>query len=1033
VTVHTVGPLPGGSEAWWILQHGTGRWLVLAPTEEAAGLLFDDYQALEHWRSPDTPSRGGFFSEDNDERLTALSQWARGELAVLFAPREAVDIPLQAPDQFAAQHRHLRLGDRVNRDDFFAHLLSHGYERVETVEQPGEVAVRGEVLDLWSPGWDEPRRFLWPFDQVESIRKIDLSTQRSTDLVTPVDVRPARLSADVPPSAHTLLDYLGPDGTLFESHPNQEKPVSWTGARAVCDPLAGPDQPPLFAPPPVLAGHMSLLAKEVRGWIDKNWSVLIFCHNPGEQERVEELILEQDRSLARAFEQKRIDLPLGSLARGFLDLEQKRAVLANGELFGRTRRRLRLPKFTGGTALQGVAELKKGDYVVHEQYGVGRFMALERKTAGGMEADYLRLEYRGGDRLFVPLFEFRQVRKFIGTEGKRPVLSSLDTGTWDQTRAEVEQAVAELAKELLARAAQRSQSAGFSFPEDTHLEKEFGASFLYDLTPDQARAIEETKRDMMSPIPMDRLVCGDVGYGKTEVAMRAAFKAVCAGKQVALLVPTTILAEQHGRNFKDRFADYPVRVAILSRFSKPADVKTAIDEIRRGVIDIVVGTHRLLSADVSFKDLGLVIIDEEHRFGVKQKEKIRAFRDVVDVLALSATPIPRTMGQALGGIKGLSVIESPPEGRLPIGTHVGPFDPRMVMAAVEQELRRGGQVFYVHNRVKSIEKRRQWLLDSLQDHGITAKIALAHGQMSGTELEKVMWDFLHRRYDILLATSIIESGLDIPTVNTLVVEEAEDFGLAQLYQLRGRVGRERMKAYCFLFYSEGSALSEEAEKRLSALKEFASLGSGFKLAMRDMEIRGAGNLLGPQQHGYVNAVGLDLYGQLLTEEIEKQKSGHASPTSPRATDPAIELPVSAYLPDTLLPSESDRVLFYKRLLDAPPEELDRLAAELEDRCGRLPEPALRLFDVARLRHAAQDHRVVHVGVIKDGLEIRFSKDAVIAPETIMALASAHGSRFSFLPGPPFGMRFDEPLPDDLVAWATSFLNALSLDVPAQVG
>lgn len=1033
MTVQAVGPLPGGSEAWWILHHGAGRWLVLAPTEEAAGLLFDDYQALEHWRSPGTPSRGGFFSEDNDERLTALSQWARGNIAVLFAPRDAVEVPLEAPADFSAHHRRVRLGDRINRDDFFAHLLSHGYERVETVEQPGEVAVRGEVLDLWSPGWEGPLRFLWPFDHVEAIRKIDLSTQRSTDLVTDVEIRPARLPANPAEKNHTLLDYLGADGTLFESRPSLDRPVRWDGPRIVCDPLAGPGHPLNFSPAPAIAGHMSLLAKEVRGWIDGGWTVLIFCHNPGEQERVEELILEQDRSLARAFEQKRIDLPLGSLTRGFLDNDQRRAVLANGELFGRTRRRLRLPKFTGGPALQGVAELKKGDYVVHEQYGIGRFMALERKTAGGMEADYLRLEYRGGDRLFVPLFEFRQVRKFIGTEGKRPVLSSLDTGTWDQTRAQVEQAVAELARELLARAAQRSRSAGFAFPEDTHLEKEFGASFLYDLTPDQARAIEETKQDMMRPVPMDRLVCGDVGYGKTEVAMRAAFKAICAGKQVALLVPTTILAEQHGRNFKDRFADYPVRVAVLSRFTKPADLKTAVDEIRRGAVDIVVGTHRLLSPDISFKDLGLVIIDEEHRFGVKQKEKIRAFRDVVDVLALSATPIPRTMGQALGGIKGLSVIETPPEGRLPIGTHVGPFDRRVVMAAVEQELRRGGQVFYVHNRVQSIEKRRQWLLDSLQDHGITAKIALAHGQMSGTELEKVMWDFLHRRYDILLATSIIESGLDIPTVNTLVVEEAEDFGLAQLYQLRGRVGRERMKAYCFLFYSEGAALSEEAEKRLSALQEFASLGSGFKLAMRDMEIRGAGNLLGPQQHGYVNAVGLDLYGQLLTEEIEKQKSGHTGPSSPRTTDPAIELPVSAYLPDTLLPSESDRVLFYKRLLDAPPGELDRLAAELEDRCGRLPEPALRLFDVARLRHAAQNRRVVHLGLVKNGLEIRFSKEAVIAPETIMRLASDHGTRFSFLPGPPFGMRFEEPLPDDLVAWATSFLSALSLDAPAQEG
>jgi transcription-repair coupling factor (superfamily II helicase) len=1026
----SIGPLPGGAEAWWILQHAPGRILVLTPTEETAGALFDDYQALERWQTPDSSSRAAFFSEDDEERLTALSLWVRGTAKVLFAARDSTTVSLSPLADFSAHHRTITLGAKLNREDFFAHLLTHGYERVDTVERAGEVAVRGEVMDLWSPGWEGPLRTLWPFDQIESIRKIDLTTQRSTDLVTHIEVRPASLTDQnpSPPPASTLLDYLGPEGTLFESRPSRDHPIAWGGTRIVHDPLASLDHGLPYAPPPTVAGHLDLLAKEIRAWVDGGWHVNIFCHNPGEQERFEEILLERDRSLARAFEERKIDLPIGPLTHGFLDTEKRVAVLANGELFGRVRRRLRLPTFTGGSALQGVAELKKGDYVVHEQFGIGRYMALERKTAGNMEADYLRLEYKGGDRVFVPLFEFRQVRKFIGTEGKRPVLSSLDTASWERTRADVEKAVAELARELLARAARRSQTQGFMFPSDTHMEKEFGDSFLYTLTPDQSRAIEETRRDMMSPIPMDRVVCGDVGYGKTEVAMRAAFKAVSAGKQVAVLVPTTILAEQHGRNFRERFADYPVTVAVLSRFGKPADQKIAIADVRRGVVDIVIGTHRLLSKDVAFKDLGLVIIDEEHRFGVKQKEKIRAFRDVVDVLALSATPIPRTLGQALGGLKGLSVIETPPEGRLPIGTHVGPFDPKIVVASVEQELRRGGQVFYVHNRVKSIEKRRQWLMDALRDHGLTATIALAHGQMAGPELEKIMWDFLHRKYDILLATSIIESGLDIPTVNTLIVEEAEDFGLAQLYQLRGRVGRERMKAYCMLFYSQDANLTEEAQKRLSALKEFASLGSGFKLAMRDMEIRGAGNLLGPEQHGYVNAVGLDLYGQLLTDEIELQKKGGApAALGPRTTDPAIEIPVSAYIPETYLPSESDRVIFYKRLLDAPVESLDNLAAELTDRCGRMPEPARRLFDVARLRHAAASRHVVHIGLVKDGLEIRFAEGAVLASESLLKLTEEFQRRISFLPGPPFGMRFEEPLPSDLVGWTTAFLSALPLD------
>ena len=1024
--------LPGGSEAWWLLTRAAdlGRTLVVCATDEAAQNLFDDHTALARWKSPESPPTARFFSEEEEERLAALSAWSGPDASanLLIASLDSLTVPLPAPGTFFGDHQKVSLGDRTNRDEFFGKLMNQGYERVDTVEKIGEVAVRGEVMDLWSPGWEGPLRLLWPFDQIESLRKIDLNTQRSTDEILAEWVRPARLKDE----GHTLLDFLK-DGTLFESRLPPGAAPARDGRRVVHAPLESTAAAPGYEPVPPFAGRADLLARSVAEWLATGWRVLIFCHNAGEQERVEELLLEQDRGLAEAFETRRIDLPLGHLVHGFLDPGEKRAVLSNGEIFGRIRRRLRLPKFVGGASLGQIAELKKDDYVVHGEFGIGRYVGLERKNAGGVEMDYLRLEYRGGDRVFVPLFEFRQVKKYIGVEGKRPKLSSLDTATWDRTKAEVEEAVAQLAKDLLARAAARTSRPGYAFPPDSHMEKEFAASFVYDLTPDQARAIEETKRDMMRPMPMDRLVCGDVGYGKTEVAMRAALKAVSAGKQVALLVPTTILAEQHGRNFRDRFADYPVSVAVLSRFSAPAERKRVIQDVRRGVIDIIVGTHALLSPEVVFKDLGLLIIDEEHRFGVKQKERFLAFRDVVDVLALSATPIPRTMGSALGGLKALSVIETPPEGRLPIQTHLGPFNREVVIPAVEQELRRGGQVYYVHNRVGSIEKRKEWLEKTLAEHGLPAKIVIAHGQMTGPALEKVMWDFLHRKFDILLATSIIESGLDIPSVNTLIVEEAEDFGLAQLYQLRGRVGRERQRAYCYLFYSSDAALTDDAQKRLSALKEFASLGAGFRLAMRDLEIRGAGNLLGAEQSGHLNAIGVDLYGQLLSEEIERQKQG-GGPAGDGTVETALELPVSAYLSAEVLPSEADRVVFYKRLLDAGPGDLEGLRAELEDRCGRLPPEAERLFAVTRLRQTAQAKKVVHVGLVEDGLEFRFREGTALAAKDLARLMAAHGDRFRFLPptkDTPPGMRFEPPLPPDLVDWSTAFLDQLSLDTAGQ--
>jgi len=1033
--------LPGGGLAWWLWRNrgALPRALLLTATDEDAQALADNLEALARWQAPGAPSPVAYFPEDEpDQRMSALSRWGLGAAAetpaqFLTSSWENARAALPSPAEFKESHRRLRRGDAADRAELMAHLSRVGYARVDTVEQVGEMAVRGEVMDLWSPGWEEPVRALWPYDRVESLRKINLATQRSTDLLDEVLLRPVKLK-----DAVTLYYHLGEDGAVMLSKLPGTADVPWPGRRVVhteldtadrasdecrggaADRREGLEPVPPF-PNPAGVGAQNLFLAQLQKWLKDGWRAVIFCHNVGEQERLEEILMEGDRSLGDALDSGALSFPLGDLVEGFLDPAAKLALLSNGQVFGRTRRRLRLPKFAGGKALSEITELGKGDFVVHERFGVGRYRGLDRVDTGGAEGDYLKLEYKGGDRVLVPLFEFRQVQKFVGTGGKAPKLSSLDTATWERTKEQVKESVAELARELLARAAKRAAAQGTLFPPDNHMEKEFGDAFYYNLTPDQAKAIEEVKADMMQPRPMDRLVCGDVGYGKTEVALRAAFKAVTAGKQVGILVPTTILAEQHGRTFRDRFADFPVSIAVLSRFATPAEEKRILADLRRGVLDVVIGTHRLLSPDVTFKDLGLLIVDEEHRFGVKQKDRLMAFRDVVDVLALSATPIPRTLGAALGGVKALSVIESPPEGRLPIATHVGPLDEKIVVAGIEHELQRGGQVFYVHNRVGTIAGRKKWLEDVLKARGLKADIAFAHGKMTGPQLERIMWDFLHKKHNILLSTSIIESGLDIPTVNTLIVEEAEDFGLSQLYQLRGRVGRERLKAYCYLFYSPGTGLTEEARKRLSALNEFASLGSGFKLALRDLEIRGAGNLLGPQQHGFVNAVGIDLYGQLLTEEIRKQK-GEAGPERPRE-ELALEIPVSAFLPETYVPSEAERISLYKRLLDSPPKELEALREELIDRCGKLPAPAAKLFEVARLRWLAREKKVIKVALARQGLEIRFDPRAVFASETLERLMKTHDGSLHFLPGPLQGVRLD-PAPEDPVAGAINFLRSL---------
>ena len=646
--------------------------------------------------------------------------------------------------------------------------------------------------------------------------------------------------------------------------------------------------------------------------------------------------------------------------------------------------------------MAGIAEIAAGDYVVHENFGIGRYRGLEKMSfKRGVESEFLHLEYKGGDRLYVPIQDFRLVQKFAGAEGKRPPLNTLDRASWERTKEKVRKEVADLARELLKTAAARD---AFRRPAGSqeYLMKEFEDAFPYEETPDQKAAIQKVLADLESPRLMDHLVCGDVGYGKTEIAMRAAFRAVLDGKQVAVLVPTTILAEQHFKNFSDRFAAFPVKIGMLSRFQDKEHQAIALESAAKGAVDILVGTHRLIQKDVSFKNLGLVIIDEEHRFGVKQKESLKKLKLNADFLALSATPIPRTLSLAMGGIRNISVVESPPEGRLPIDTRVGLFDEGLLKEAVERELARGGQIFYVHNRILSIHTRKAFLEKLFPD----IRIGIAHGQMSAEALESAMWNFLHRKWDILLSTTIIESGLDIPNVNTLIVEDTDEFGLAQLYQLRGRVGRQRQKAYCLLFFSDWAKLSEDARKRLTAIQEFSALGSGMKLALRDMEIRGTGNLLGPEQHGWIAAVGLDLYCQLLSEEAEKVKRGEdfdEKDLSPEDIPPEIELEVSALIPESYVEPPGERIGLYKKMLSArSQEDLEKIRAEMQDRFGAIPQQAEDLLKVMGLSVEARDHGLALILQTSKGLVLGWKADGR-APLDLAGFARAHPALIEVLP------------------------------------
>ncbi len=721
-------------------------------------------------------------------------------------------------------------------------------------------------------------------------------------------------------------------------------------------------------------GNIRFFKEELEQYLSSGYEVSIFAETETQADRIEQLLKDFPVKLYAAH-----------ISQGFVLPDIKHLVVQENEIFGRRKRIPASVKKSRGKAIDTFVELSPGDYVVHVNYGIGRFKGIERIKAAGTERDYIQLEYAGEETVFIPIEQVNLVQRYIGQEGKPPGLDSLGGKSWEKRKQRVKKSVEDLADMLIDLYAKRQRAQGYSFGEDTDWQVEFEAAFPYEETQDQLACIQDVKEDMESQKPMDRLICGDVGYGKTEIAMRAAFKAVMGGKQVAILAPTTILAEQHYESFSERFGNYPVKLAMISRFVAAKEQKKALQALAEGEVDVMIGTHRILQKDVQFKNIGLIIVDEEQRFGVKDKERLKQMRHTVDSLALSATPIPRTLHMSLLKIRDMSLLTTPPHNRQSVDTYIREFDEEMVAAAIRAELERGGQVFYLHNRVETLPEVRRFLENIVPE----AMIDTAHGQMSSSELEEVMHRFIHGAFQVMVATTIIENGIDIPNVNTIIIDRADIYGISQLYQLRGRVGRSDRKAYAYLLYPADKALSEIAMKRLRILSDYSDLGAGFKIAMKDMEVRGAGNLLGRQQSGEIASVGFDMYLRLLDEAVaEKSEKGD----EPRE-EVFLELDYSGYIPETYIKEPVEKMEVYKKIaaIDSD-EELEKIHGELHDRFGPLPETVSSLLSLSEVRIVCRKLRVRSLRERGGKVRIEFARVSIISVDKVLQLMQTSGGK-----------------------------------------
>lgn len=895
--------------------------------------------------------------------LKALANQAEQTPQIIVTSIHGLLQPTPSRDTLAEATRTLSVGEAIDEQALAKWLVDHGCHSTSAVELPGEFAIRGGILDIFTPEAEHPTRLELFGDEIESIRQFDVATQRSLGTVDAIDITMLNPSAAdrthfttfVPEGSWFLLiepSDLAEEGKFYlerSKNPQSMHTVRTTMAEVYKFPsvtAAGVPTGSLeetahlgFESVERFSGDIQKVRAELES-VAHGQQVYLVCPTEAEIQRLTELFAE-----TKLLQAGRLHFVLGQLSEGFRVVGQQTLVLSSGELFNRHDTVRGSLRQVAARAIDSFLELREGDLVVHLTHGIGRYRGISLLEKEGRAEEHLELEYHGGTRIFVPSSKIELVQKYVGGKSLKVPLARIGGKAWIRQKEAAHKAVTDLASEMLEIQAKRDARPGIRFPDDTPWQQEFDASFPYQETPDQLTAIADIKGDMQIPRPMDRLLCGDVGFGKTEMAIRAAFKAIDAGYQVAVLAPTTVLAEQHRRTFSERMAEFPFVIAGLTRFNTAKEQRETLNGAREGSVDVLIGTHRLASPDVGFHNLGLVIIDEEQRFGVAVKERLKAMRSMVDVLTMTATPIPRTLHMALLGSRAISNLETPPADRLAVETRVTRFNDEMIRHAVLRELNRDGQVYFVHNRVHDIKAVATRLNEIVPE----ARIGIGHGQMTGSDLEEVMTRFVRHEFDLLLATTIIESGLDIPNANTMFIDDADRYGLADLHQLRGRVGRAQRRSYCYLLIDENRQLSPEAARRLRAIEEFNQLGAGFALSMRDLEIRGAGNLLGTEQSGHIATVGYEMYCSMLEKAVRQMKS-----MPPReSVDVSIDLPVEAFLPTDYVSDMRGKIDLYRRMSRLTSlESVDDFAAELSDRFGSPPPPVERLLELARLRASA---------------------------------------------------------------------------------
>ncbi|HJU89145.1 MAG TPA: transcription-repair coupling factor [Gemmatimonadaceae bacterium] len=1035
----TIGGLAGSSDATVTAalarSLGASRFIaVVSETLPDAERWLADLEALSDEAAVALyPQREGFGEiephlEVAGERVETLERVGRGEVRILVTTARAVLERTRLPQAIRAARLELRAGQTWRPEDLASHLESIGFERVPVVDDVAQFSVRGGIVDIYGFGMANPVRLEFWGDEVTSLRHFDLLTQRSTRgadyaLILPVN---APADDDSPVESRGVITDLFPPDTIVivpaGAHLEDEMSRSWEEAQHHIE-LArrrGEDvlsRDELYQPPATAAASLERRARlaiveaagngdraeivfptrapeaidrdirRLRRIVDDGMPTIILCDNVGQSERLDELLSEGGRPSSA-------QLTIGVLDGGFLippgasraDSPGLR-ILTDHEIFRRERRIRRARRYGSGAPLESITALKPGDYVVHLEHGIGIYRGIERMFVRESTIEVAVIEYEGGDRLNVPLYRLDQIERYRSaredSDALPPRLHKLGGRRWAQQRDKTRAALQEMTAELLDLYARRKISAKPPSSPDGTWQRQLESSFLFEDTPDQRRATDEVKQDMESSRPMDRLLVGDVGYGKTEIAVRAAFKAVQSGRQVAVLVPTTILAEQHGRTFTERLADFPVRVVTLSRFQSAKEQKDILADLQAKKVDVVIGTHRILSPDVVFGDLGLIVVDEEHRFGVKHKERLKQLRLETDVLTLTATPIPRTLHLSLAGLRDMTLIQTPPRDRSPVLTFVEPWDDGLIEEGIAKELDRGGQVFFVHNRIETIVG----VADHVQRLAPRATIAVAHGQMRERDLEEVMRRFVEGEVDVLVSTLIVESGLDVPNANTMFVNRADNLGLAQLYQLRGRVGRSHRRANCYLLVPDN--VDPEAESRLQVLEHHTELGSGYRVALKDLEMRGAGNLLGPEQSGFVQAVGFDLYLRMLDETVRRIVQGDGAP---RLIPADVTLDIPTYLPDDYIPVQEVKLDVYRRLTAlTEPEDITSLREELRDRFGPLPSEAEAFLAATLLRVIGG--RLGVEGILVRGNEARVTFRADVVPRMKGLTAAFHEVQF----------------------------------------